>query len=79
MMLCVSQFAADKRIQVNFCSIPENAEEGVRQTLADFASNILDADNATLTCCSDGIDQSHHQCRKWEMLHADVIVLASKY
>ena len=59
--LCVLQFAAEKRIQINFCAIPEDAEEGVQQTLADFASSILDADNATLTCCSDGNDQSHHQ------------------
>ncbi|BDA41504.1 hypothetical protein COCOBI_02-2850 [Coccomyxa sp. Obi] len=56
------QFAADKRIQINFCAIPENAEEGARQTLADFASSILDADNATLTCCSDDIAGVEEVC-----------------
>lgn len=48
------QFAATKRIQMNFFAIPENMEGGVRQSLADFAASILEAENATLTCCSDG-------------------------
>ncbi|KAK9908962.1 hypothetical protein WJX75_005246 [Coccomyxa subellipsoidea] len=48
------QFAAANRIQINFCAIPDNTEGGMQEDLADFAASILDADHATLTCCSNG-------------------------
>lgn len=52
--MCFCQFAAANRIQINFCAIPDNTEGGMQEDLADFAASILDADHATLTCCSNG-------------------------